>query len=180
MRDIAKASGGISLAAIGYHFGSREALMNAALYQAMDDWGAQVELAMAAYADPQAGRVEPFRSMWTEMIKSFTTQRPLWVATLEAIVQAERAPELRDQLADGQQQGRSGMAAALRGSHEGEVSDSVVRTLGSVQTALMTGIMIQWLTDPENAPSAEEVIEGLRAIVTSFDAPASAEPANAP
>ncbi|MGH3910201.1 MAG: TetR/AcrR family transcriptional regulator, partial [Pseudonocardiaceae bacterium] len=44
-RDIAAASG-VSLAAIGYHFGSKEALLNAALMQATMEWGEELERAL--------------------------------------------------------------------------------------------------------------------------------------
>ena len=46
-RDIASASG-VSLAAIGYHFGSMEALLNAAMIQAIEQWGQEISRALAA------------------------------------------------------------------------------------------------------------------------------------
>ena len=47
VRDIAAAAG-VNHAAIGYHFGSREALLIEAFTQAMDAWGAQTEAAVRA------------------------------------------------------------------------------------------------------------------------------------
>ena len=44
-RDIAAASG-VSLAAIGYHFGSKEALMNQAIYEFVGEWGEEVQRAL--------------------------------------------------------------------------------------------------------------------------------------
>jgi hypothetical protein len=55
------------------------------------------------------------------------------------------------------------MAAILESVPEEEVSDRSARTLALVQTALMTGVMVQSLSDPENAPTSSEVLEGLRA-----------------
>ena len=46
-RDIAAASG-VSLAAIGYHFGSKDALMNQAIYEFVGEWGEEVERALSA------------------------------------------------------------------------------------------------------------------------------------
>ena len=40
-RDIAAASG-VSLAAIGYHFGSKDALMNQAVYESVGEWADEV------------------------------------------------------------------------------------------------------------------------------------------
>lgn len=57
-----------------------------------------------------------------------------------------------------------GVAAQLTGVPEAEVAEADVRGLGSVQLALMSGVMIQWLTDPEQAPDAAEIAAGLRAL----------------
>lgn len=52
---------------------------------------------------------------------------------------------------------------------EAEVAEADVRGLGSVQLALMSGVMIQWLTDPEQAPDAAEIAAGLRALAGRLD-----------
>src|ERR1700728_2342618 len=44
-RDIASASG-VSLAAIGYHFGSKDALMNQAVYDSVGDWADEMQRIM--------------------------------------------------------------------------------------------------------------------------------------
>src|ERR1700728_4547447 len=49
-RDIAAASG-VSLAAIGYHFGSKDALMNQAVFSAVGDWADEAQAMMAAALD---------------------------------------------------------------------------------------------------------------------------------
>jgi hypothetical protein len=86
------------------------------------------------------------------------------VATVELFLQSRRRPALREQVADGVGQGWRGMAAIPESVPEEEVSDRSARTLGLVQTALMTGVMVQSLSDPENAPTSSEVLEGLRAL----------------
>ena len=85
VRDIAAAAG-VNHAAIGYHFGSREALLSQALMAAMDELGDE----MARRLDD----VEPAQR-WQGLIDTFTTHRPLWVAQLEAIAVAERNDEVR-------------------------------------------------------------------------------------
>jgi hypothetical protein len=80
------------------------------------------------------------------------------------MVAAEHEPDLKAQLAGAIEQGRSGMAAVLTGAEESTLDPSVVRGLGSVQMALMSGVIIQWLTDPSRAPSPEQVVAGLRAL----------------
>ncbi|GAA4181075.1 TetR/AcrR family transcriptional regulator [Streptosporangium oxazolinicum] len=169
IRDITAAAGGVSMAAIGYHFGSREALLNAALIEAIDEWGTETGRTLSGYAEPGAGPAEQYEAMWERIIESFTAHRPLWIASLEALLQAEHYPELRQHLARGQREGRRGLAAILAGVEEDAVGDDMTRTLGAAQLALMSGVMTQWLLDPEQAPSAAQVVAGLRAIVAGTD-----------
>ena len=132
VRDIAAAAH-VSHAAIGYHFGSREALLTQALVEAVDELD-DVLAEGGAASGPER---------WQALIDSFTTHRALWVAQLEAVVQAQRSEVVREHLAKGQRQAREGLG-------------------GSVPLALLGGLMLQWLVDPEHAPSAAEVAEGLR------------------
>ncbi|HZG89853.1 MAG TPA: TetR/AcrR family transcriptional regulator [Pseudonocardia sp.] len=164
VRDIAAAAG-VSHAAIGYHFGSREALLTAAFVQAMEAWGEEVARVQAA----TAGDGDPAVVGWTEMVRSFQEQRTLWLTSVDAVVQAEHTPELRGRLADAQEEGRRGSAAGLLGVAESDVDEAAVRGLGSVQMALISGIAAQWLIDPERAPSGADVVAGLRAAVEALD-----------
>lgn len=167
VRDIAAAAG-VSHAAIGYHFGSREALLSAAYVRAMGDWGEEIERVTATRAadgDP----ADPAVGSWTEMIRSFREHPRLWSASMDALVQAEHAPELRKHLAEGQEEGRRGAAAGLLDVPESEVDEAAVRGLGSVQMALISGVMVQWLIDPERAPSGADVVAGLRAMADVLD-----------
>jgi AcrR family transcriptional regulator len=143
VRDIAAAAGA-NHAAIGYHFGSRDALLTQALVAAVAELGDEL-----ARRDPGAG---PEQS-WQTLIDSFTTHRALWVMQVEALVQAERSPEVRKYLAAGQREGREGLG-------------------GSVRLALLTGLMLQWLIDPEHAPSGTDVVAELRALACPDEASA--------
>ena len=158
-RDIVALSG-TNLGSIGYHYGSTEALMTAAMMSAMQEWGDEVAATLAGTGD---GDLVAF---WRRVIESITSHRALWLASVEVMIQAEHNPGLRTMLAEGLGQGRSGMAALLTGRPEDQLDTSTVRTLGSVQMALMSGVVTQWLTDPEHAPSAEEIVAGLRALAT--------------
>ncbi|MEV4012619.1 helix-turn-helix domain-containing protein [Nonomuraea angiospora] len=164
VRDISAAAG-VSMAAIGYHFGSREALLNAALVEAMREWGEQIGAAMAA-VDEAAAPDERFEALWERLIASIGEHRTLWLANLEAMVQAEHSPELRDELVAGQREGRRGMAAHLVDGDEADIAEREVRTVGSVHLALLLGVMAQWLNDPEQAPTGSEVLAGLRALTS--------------
>jgi AcrR family transcriptional regulator len=152
------------MAAVGYHYGSLEALLNTALLQAIDEWGAEFGRALATGSDPDADSARRYESMLARAIESFTEHHQMGLASLDAVLQAQHSPELRGQLAAGQREGRRGMAAMLQGIEENDVTDTAARALGSVQLALITGLMMQYLTDPENAASSTDVMDGLRAI----------------
>ncbi|SEG95275.1 DNA-binding transcriptional regulator, AcrR family [Nonomuraea solani] len=161
VRDIATAAG-VSTAAIGYHYRSREALLTQALFDLLDEWGDSLGRALAPNAGDDAAHA--FERMWEGLTEQFAAHPDLWLATVELFLQAQRQPELRTRVAGGIAEGWRGMAAILRSVPEETVSDHSARTLGMVQTALMGGVMIQSLSDPANAPTAAEVLEGLRAL----------------
>ncbi len=166
-RDIVAASG-TNLASIGYHFGSKEALLNAAMLQAIDEWGDEFERALITDTDIDSMEpIEQFEWIWTRVIESFETHRPLWVASFEAFVPALHTPDLREQLAAGHEETRFGLAALIQNIDESAVDESTARTVGSFYLALMSGLITQWLLDPQRAPSGSDLTEALRTIVAS-------------
>jgi AcrR family transcriptional regulator len=165
-RDIVAASG-TNLASIGYHYGSTEALLNAAMIEAIEEWGAEIERALATDTDPHAAPMERFEATWARVIESFAAHRQLWVATVEATAQAERTPEVRAFLADALQQGRLGLAALFQ-NIDAAVDEKQAWMVGSFYQALMTGVLVQWLIDPERAPSGHDLAEALRTILGSI------------
>src|SRR3712207_28598 len=161
-RDIVEASG-TNLASIGYHFGSKEALLNAAMMEAVGGWGKELERIPLTGTDGEADPMERFESTWTRVIESFEAHRPALMASFEAFVQAQHSPELREQLAEGHEQVRPWLATFFQriGSTGGEGSE---RAVGSFHLALLNGLMVQWLLDPERAPSGQGMAEALRMI----------------
>ncbi|WP_344650164.1 TetR/AcrR family transcriptional regulator [Cryptosporangium japonicum] len=139
VRDIAEAAG-VNHAAIGYHFGSKDALLTQALVEAMEQLSAELA---------EQSRTDGTEARWQALIDTFTTHRRLWVAQLEAAVQAEHSPEIRRHLAEGQREGREGLG-------------------GSVPLALVTGLMLQWLVDPAHAPDAAEALAGVRTLAADL------------
>ena len=102
---------GVSLAAIGYHFGSKEALLNQARIQALEEWYAELARTLASDTDPDAIPLERFEAIWTRVIELFATHRPLWMVSFEMLAQVDHAPEVRKVVADAQQQARLGLAS---------------------------------------------------------------------
>ena len=164
-RDIVEASG-TNLASIGYHFGSKEALLNAAMMEAVGEWGKELERILLTDTDEEADPMERFEAIWTRVIESFEAHRPALVASFEAVVQAQHSPELREQLAEGHEQARLWLAA-LFGRMGSTVGEEPVRAGGSFHLALLNGLMVQWLLDPDRAPTGRDMAEALRTIVES-------------
>lgn len=171
-RDIAKASR-VSLAAIGYHFGSVDALLNAALIQAIMHWGDELDRALSGVPTDELAPAERFEAIWARMIELFAKHRPLWAAQIEALAQSEHAPELRRFLAEAQEEGRLGLARLFQ-SLDPTVDRETALAVGSFHQALLFGVMSQWLADPEQAPSASELTRALRWIASDVGRTAAA------
>ena len=159
VRDLASAAN-VSMAAIGYHYGSREALLNAALIEANEEWGETLAKVLRVET-PDASPAERFELIWTRVIESFGEHRRMWAMTFEAYAQPDLDEDVRKQLADALELARTGLANLFQGLDEG--SDEA-RAAGTVHQALLSGVMLQWLIDPDHAPSAAELARGLRLV----------------
>jgi AcrR family transcriptional regulator len=159
-RDIVAASG-TNLASIGYHYGSTKALLNAAVLAAMDDFGQQMAQAIGDL-DASATTLERFEEFWNRIIDSFRTSSQVWLATFDIFAVAQRDPDVRAAVADGLEDARTLWARLLYGVDGAD--EQRARAIGSLHQALVSGVLVQWLIDPERAPSAAELAQGLQAI----------------
>jgi AcrR family transcriptional regulator len=160
-RDIVAASG-TNLASIGYHYGSKEALLNAALIEATTEWGDEMAAAIAGVDDPDQYR--RFELAWDAVLATFESQRSMLAAHFEAVTQASRAGDLRDFLTDALDEGRYGLAELFYGLDR-EADRDTAWAVGSFLNALLTGLMAQWLVAPDKTPSGAELSQSLRTIV---------------
>ncbi|MER7330773.1 MULTISPECIES: TetR/AcrR family transcriptional regulator [unclassified Micromonospora] len=163
VRDIATTAG-VSMAAIGYHFGSRENLLFQALFSILDEWGDVAGRALVPADEPGTSRAEAYERMWDELLAQARAHPKMWLVSIDLFLRAQRQPDLLPQLTEGIRQGRSGMAAILESVPEAEVPERSVRTLGMVQLALMSGVIMQMLSDPDNPVTGADVVAGLRAL----------------
>lgn len=162
-RDIAAASG-VSLAAIGYHFGSKDALMNQAVYESVGEWAEEVERALAAEGALDAEPLRRFESIMGRTIESFGGEgRGLWAAQLELMSLLGRSEELRVFLAGVQHDAAMGLAELFLGIDPAQAPEQA-RTAGAVLHALLIGVMVKWFMDPKQALPAPELAAGLRII----------------
>lgn len=166
-RDITTAAG-TSLAAIGYHFGTVEVLLNAALDRAVEEWGELLRRDLDDLPADASAR-ERFERVWARVIDSVTDNRALWVAQYEMLVRAEHAADLRGPLVDTLTEARYGLAETVHGV----ARTSEPRTawlLGSLTQSLLLGMVVQWLFDPERALSGPDLVEALQLLTADLDA----------
>ena len=156
-RDLVAASR-TNLGAIGYHFGSKEALMNEALAQCCRRWLDQVLSAAA----------EPGETGWENVVAAsfgaLRNDRAVAVAYLDAWAQSERAPQLRDQLAAHYTEVRTATAAlveSIAAGSSGARRQLDVGALAAVLVAVFDGLMVQWLLEPDALPSIERMANAL-------------------
>ncbi|MCX5194183.1 TetR/AcrR family transcriptional regulator [Streptomyces sp. NBC_00249] len=166
-RDIVSASG-TNLASIGYHYGSKDALLTQAFIALMEEWGDVFQASLKG----EPGSLERFRSVWEGVLDQHEASAPVWAASLEVALSRDQRPELRTMLAASQAEGRRGLISMLTGTPEDQLDERDERTLGTVYQALLNGLMIQWLFDPATAATAEEFTEGMRRIAQGLDRPA--------
>ena len=76
-RDLVAASG-TNLASIGYHFGSKEALLNGAMQQCFDEYIEQI--ARIVFADPSATPLERVQASWQALVSTATRRHPVMTA----------------------------------------------------------------------------------------------------
>lgn len=170
-RDLV-AESGTNLASIGYHFGSKAGLLNAAIAVVFQDWTDQ--LARQAMAEPAALPLERARITWAAVIDSFAERRPLLLSYVEALAQAERTPEVREQFAEQFRRCRAQVAELVVRSLDRSLPDGSPQrmsegdprasAIASFVMAVCDGLAVQFLIDPEGVPSPQELTDGLAAV----------------
>jgi len=166
-RDIASAAG-VSLAAIGYHFASKEALLTEALLLAFDEWDQELQEALRTALPSGIAPAERFQATWEKIMATFETHRALWVANFEVLAQMLGQPETRKVIADKLPLARAGLAAIFLNVPESTLDDETVRTIGTFHHVLLSGLILQWRIDPASALSAKDLTEALRITAESL------------
>lgn len=162
-RDIVKESG-TNLASIGYHYGSKDALLAQAYISLVEGLGDAFEgdgTAMSA----EPGSLERFQEVWSNVIATMREPGSIWHLSMEIVVMGDQLPEVRDHLARAQREAGRGFVPMLMGGREEDVSDETADTLGMFYVTLMSGLIAQWTFDPKTAPTGEQLAEGLRQVI---------------
>jgi AcrR family transcriptional regulator len=177
-RDIAAASG-VSLAAIGYHFGSKDALMNQAVFESIGDWADELQRGMDADEVLDGAPLRRLEAAVDRTLNSFGgAGRGLWAAQLELLGLADHNDELRAFLAGVQDLAGQGIAGLFLGI-DTDADPEASRLAGIVMHSLFIGLLAKYFLDPKQAPTAEEFVAGLRIVAQRVLADASGAPEKA-
>ncbi|WP_022885389.1 TetR/AcrR family transcriptional regulator [Glaciibacter superstes] len=162
VRDLVEESGA-NQASINYHFGSKDRLLNQALFDLNREWGMLLFEALGVDPTQQVASCGPpdgsgVIELWVRVIESIRSNEQLWFVNFESISFVQHDPEIRQMNADGQAASRDALALAFAGL--GNDSDPAARrAVGSHYYSLLVGLALQLLTDPDSAPTAAEVFE---------------------
>ena len=152
-RDLVAASG-TNLASIGYHFGSKEGLLNAAVIEAFRRWLKPL-IALAAEPGP-ATPLERLRHGLEGVVDSMEENRPLVAAALEAWAQLPRSADLRASMKAGYDDFHRAIAATVRDAFAevGAFAEVDAEALATLIIAVFDGLLIRWQLDPGDPPDA--------------------------
>jgi AcrR family transcriptional regulator len=164
-RDIAAAAG-VSLAAIGYHFGTTEALLNEAVFAGIGQWAEELGRLLAEQAGNDGTVLERFEAVWTRVIQSFANHRGVLAASYEIMVRAEEVPEVRRRLAAAMTGARIALAELFT-DVDAQAEPERARQVGSFYYAILSGLMTQWLVDPDSAPSGSDLATALGEVLSA-------------
>lgn len=160
-RDIVAASG-TNLASIGYHFGSKDALMTQAIVEMLGEWGEQFGAEPVAASADYGTR---FKTHWRDLAAAVASDRQLSLASFENAATSMRIPELASIIANGQEEARAGLGDDFAAT---DADAETKRAVGSLMLAVTTGVIAQWLVDPKRSPSPDDIVKAFQAIGEAF------------
>lgn len=174
-RDLVAASG-TNLGSIGYHFGSKEHLLNVALIEAFQRW-LQPLIELAAAAGP-ATPVDRLVLTLRGMTADFEEKRSLINACLEAWAQLARSEDLRAEMLASYERFRATVAATTRDAFAAIGAPQVdADALAILIIALFDGLLVRWQLSPGDVLDPGRLIEAAQgALLALAAAPSGLRP----
>ncbi len=157
-RDLVAASN-TNLGSIGYHFGSKEALLNEAIGLALEEWADTIGRAIGG--DAGGGLRELMMNSLGVVLDHYDTIRPYYQAFIEALARSARSPELRERLAAHYNRQRDRIAGWLLDALDGALEPGAARHIASLMLATADGMLIQSFIEPEQVPSSGELLAAM-------------------
>lgn len=162
-RDIANASG-VSLAAIGYHFGTKEALLQEAMVEANVEWGERIATAVESVRMPEGDSwARWFEHVWGRIISVTEEDKRLLMASLEILMNTDHALPVCKSIGTGMTNAGDALVRIF-GHDIDELTPGERAALGKFYFALEIGVRLLHGSKPESTPTPQELVVALRAI----------------
>ncbi|MBF6213612.1 TetR/AcrR family transcriptional regulator [Nocardia puris] len=174
-RDLVSASR-TNLGSIGYHFGSKEALLNAAIGLALEEWS---EAAIDAGRDTADDGPTALINAVRRILDNQDGVRPFYQAFIAALARSAHSPELERQLAEHYNRQRDRVAESVRDLLPAQTPVDSVRGISSLVIALVDGLMVQSYVARGDAPAGAEIPDLVMTVLASaadFGRPAQRMP----
>jgi len=155
-RDLVRESQ-TNLGAIGYHYGSKEALLYEALTVCFRRW--LERLATEAVSLAGTSPAELGTALLAKAYEAIRTDRSIVVAFFEALCQAERSQELQNRLADFYRELRVGTAVVIGELAGVQADDPAAASLAALVLALIDGLSVQYLLDPASQLPSSALVD---------------------
>ena len=153
------ATSGANPRSITYHFGSKERLMATAL---AETFRRRADPVLRAGELAGGSATRRFRDVFAALLDQLTADRELAYGLVEAVAQT-RSEDLREVLAGHYELVRKRIAATIH-AFLGEAYPAAggdVEALSHVLLALVDGMVLQWLVDPDSLPDPERLVRAL-------------------
>ncbi|QDP95550.1 TetR/AcrR family transcriptional regulator [Microlunatus elymi] len=162
-RDIAEAAG-VSLAAIGYHFGGKDALMTEVMMGAGSRIGEVLEQAMRSAAKEKSP-LRAFVKAWDATMQDFPDRREV-LLSLQGVVQLALSAEVGQDMRAADRKALDDLADLYRQA-DPDATDAECRAVARLFFTLLNGVALLWLVDPESVPTGAQLSAAVGALAGS-------------
>jgi AcrR family transcriptional regulator len=163
-RDLVAASG-TNLGSIGYHFGSKEALLNEAIGEALQEWADAI--ARTAETEPGKTPLETLTRSTGAMLDQFDEIKPYFLAFIEALARSARSPELAKQLAQHYETQRQRVADTVIAALAARPDRDTATSLAALMIAVTDGLLLQYYADPDRMRTTVRLTSALQTALSN-------------
>jgi AcrR family transcriptional regulator len=153
-RELVAASG-TNLGSIGYHFGSKEALLNEAVGLALEEWAEKIGAASRAAAPD--GIAALMTSSLSAALDEYEKMRPYYLAYIAALARSIHSPALREQLAAHYERQRARVAEWIDEALGGQMDPDETRSMAALMVATADGMLLQRFVEESGTPDSREL-----------------------